>query len=352
MERRRILHDARIMWLAVVLGGLPSLPTIALADESGVSFWLPGLLSSFAAAPRGPGWTLTESEYYDSARSGGGLALAKEVQVGHFTTTLKTDINGSLIARENVALLIPSYTFEQSVLGGQASVQMLTIVGKVQSTVQGNIAGSLGPLGFSQSGSRTDSAVLTSDLFPAFNLRWNAGLNNFMTYIATDVPLGYDASSLANLSIGHYAIDGGGAYTYLDSQAGNEFSAIAGVTYNFVNPYTDYRNGVDFHFDWGASHFLTKQLLVGAVGYVYHQLTGDSGSGDQVGSFMSRVVGVGPQIGYFFPLGGYQGYLNLKGYGEFDAHDRASGYNAWLTLTISSPAPTPVSSASPRTTRW
>jgi Putative MetA-pathway of phenol degradation len=102
-------------------------------------------------------------------------------------------------------------------------------------------------------------------------------LNNFMTYIATDVPLGYDASSLANLSIGHYAIDGGGAYTYLDSQAGNEFSAIAGVTYNFVNPYTDYRNGVDFHFDWGASHFLTKQLLVGAVGYVYHQLTGDSG---------------------------------------------------------------------------
>ena len=26
-----------------------------------------------------------------------------------------------------------------------------------------------------------------------------------------------------------------------------------------------------------------------------------------------------------------QGYVNLKGYGEFDAHERASGWNALLT---------------------
>jgi hypothetical protein len=50
-------------------------------------------------------------------------------------------------------------------------------------------------------------------------------------------------------------------------------------------------------------------------------------------------VGVGPQVGYIFPLGAYQGYLNLKGYGEFDALNRPYGYNAWLTLSISPPAP-------------
>jgi hypothetical protein len=98
------------------------------------------------------------------------------------------------------------------------------------------------------------------------------------------------------------------------------------------------------------SQFLSKQWMVGLVGYVYNQLTGDSGSGDHVGPFESRVVGVGPQIGYIFPFGNYQGYLNLKGYGEFDAHDRPHGYNAWLTLSISPPAPTPPSSARPRTT--
>jgi hypothetical protein len=140
----------------------------------------------------------------------------------------------------------------------------------------------------------------------------------------------------------------GSANPYFNPETGHEFSAVAGLTDNFINPYTNYQNGVDFHLDWGASQFLTKQFLVGAVGYVYNQLTGDSGSGDQVGAFKSRVVGVGPQVGYIFPLGDYQGYVNLKGYGEFDAHDRPSGYNAWLTLSISPPAPTPPASASPR----
>jgi hypothetical protein len=90
--------------------------------------------------------------------------------------------------------------------------------------------------------------------------------------------------------------------------------------------------------------------MIGAVGYVYNQLTGDSGSGDHVGPFLSRVVGVGPQIGYLFPLGDYQGYLNLKGYGEFDGHDRLTGYNAWLTFSFSPAGPAPPPSASPRMT--
>ena len=34
-----------------------------------------------------------------------------------------------------------------------------------------------------------------------------------------------------------------------------------------------------------------------------------------------------------------QGYVNLKGYGEFDAHDRASGWNGWLTFSTSPMAP-------------
>ena len=39
---------------------------------------------------------------------------------------------------------------------------------------------------------------------------------------------------------------------------------------------------------------LTKQLQIGVVGYVYDELGCDSGSGDRVGCFQSRVVGVGP----------------------------------------------------------
>jgi hypothetical protein len=144
---------------------------------------------------------------------------------------------------------------------------------------------------------------------------------------------------LANLSIGHWASDSGVGYTYFDPKTGWEFSAVLGITYNWENPTLDYQNGIDMHVDWGMSKFLTKQWQVGVVGYAYQQITGDSGAGATLGDFESRVFGVGPQVGYIFPLGSqHQGYLNLKGYWEFAAENRAEGWNTWLTFSIS-PAP-------------
>ena len=70
------------------------------------------------------------------------------------------------------------------------------------------------------------------------------------------------------------------------------------------------------HFDWGASRFFTKQLQLGAVGYAYEQLTCDSGAGDRVGCFESRVISLGAQVGYIIPMGKLQGYVNVKAYKE------------------------------------
>jgi hypothetical protein len=140
--------------------------------------------------------------------------------------------------------------------------------------------------------------------------------------------------------------DGGAGYTYFNPQTGHELSVVSGLTYNFKNPDTDYRNGVNWHLDWGASQFLSKQLHVGAVGYFYNQLTADSGSLAILGPVKSRVIGVGPQVGYLFPVGNMQGYLNLKGYYEFDAQERPSGWNTWLTFSVS-----PAAQAPPAATR-
>jgi hypothetical protein len=49
---------------------------------------------------------------------------------------------------------------------------------------------------------------------------------------------------------------------------------------------------------------------------------------------------MGPQFGYIFPVGDMQGYLNIKAYGEFDAANRPSGWNTWLTFAISPTAAT------------
>ena len=84
---------------------------------------------------------------------------------------------------------------------------------------------------------------------------------------------------------------------------------------------------------------MTAQWQIGLVGYVYKQITPDGGSGDRVGAFESRVIGMGPQIGYAFPVGDLQANLNLKGYREFDAAHRTDGWNVWLTFAISRAAP-------------
>jgi hypothetical protein len=141
------------------------------------------------------------------------------------------------------------------------------------------LTGALGPIGFTVSGGASDTTTGFGDLVPMAQLHWNAGVHNLLTYAAVDAPIGsYEACRLANLGIGHSAIDGGFGYTYFDPKTVNEFSAVLGFTYNFENRHTDYQNGVDMHLDWAASKFLTKQWQVGVAGYVYQQLTGDSGS--------------------------------------------------------------------------
>jgi hypothetical protein len=125
----------------------------------------------------------------------------------------------------------------------------------------------------------------------------------------------------------------------LNPATGTEFSGVGGFTYNFKNPDTQYQSGIDFHFDWGVSQFLSKQVFFGFVGYAYQQLTDDFGQPAVLGGFRSRVLGVGPQIGYIFPIGSNQAFLGLKGYGEFDAANRPSGWNTWLTFSISEAVP-------------
>jgi len=101
-----------------------------------------------------------------------------------------------------------------------------------------------------------------------------------------------------------------------------------------MNTSTNYQSGVDSHLDWDVSQFLSQNWQVGVVGYVYYQLTGDSGSGDHVGSFLSRVAAVGPEVGYAFSAGGLQWYANLRGYSEFWAENRLQGYAIFATLSI------------------
>jgi hypothetical protein len=321
-----------------------STATSSLADEGGVSFWVPGFFGSLAAAPLVPGFSFGNVLYYSQVSAGGDVAFAKQVPLCNINVNFNGNLNANVHGRaEPLYLALPGYTFATPVLGGQFNISAAFAYGRIESTVDATIAGNLGlgGPGFTIGRSLTETSSGFGDILPMASLRWNFGVHNFMTYLTGNLTTGvYHSQSIANVGIGHNAIDAGGGYTYFDDKAGHEFSATLGFTYNFENTHTNYKNGVDMHLDWGASQFLTKQWQVGLVGYWYQQLSCDSGSGDRVGCFESRVVGIGPQIGYIFPISKeWQGYINLKGYGEFAAQNRPDGWNAWLTIAISPAAP-------------
>jgi hypothetical protein len=299
----------------------------ASADENGVSFWLPGIYGTLAAVPTPAGFSFTTFNYYDT------VSTQRTIDLGGGERVL-TGVN----ADANLQYVFPSYAFNTPL--GSLSVGMFAFAG---SNTTSAYEAFVGPVGPSLTAGRSATLFFYGDLAPVVTLKWGyPGPNYFMTYISGDIPVGsYEAGRLNVFGIGHGAIDGGVGYSYFDGS--NGFSAVAGLTYNFINSSTQYQNGIDSHLDLSAVHFLVPGVVfAGAVGYAYDQLTADSGSGATLASTKSRVLGVGPQVGFVFPIGGMTGFLTFKGYAEFDAENRASGYNLWTTLSLAPTAPTAV----------
>ena len=228
----------------------------AVADEGGVSIWLPGIYGSLAAVPGQPGWSFSTFNDYVSVSAGKGVDFV-----------LGRGFRRASPPMSDFQYLYPSYVFATPVFGGQASLSWAPWLAPTQRpplellpVLAADPCLEAEPIRYS--GSATS--------FPPATLRWNQGVNNFMIYGTGDIPVGnYNSDRLANLAVGHGAIDAGGGYTYFDPQTGHEFSAVIGATYNFINPTTQYQNGLDAHLDWGASQFLSASLQVGAVGYIY-----------------------------------------------------------------------------------
>jgi hypothetical protein len=316
------------------------LPQPSFADQGGISFWLPGTFGSLAAVPGQPGWSVGVLYLHASISAGGDVAASRAIRFGNTTTNLTVNLNAEIKGRADLVAVAPAYTFETPVLGGQFTMGMFAVGGRSQANIDATITGALGPLGFATARSVGDSLTAFGDLFLQPTLRWNNGVHNYMVYGMINLPIGsYDATRLVSLGLGHWGIDGGVGYTYFNPHTGNELSVVTGLTYNFINPDLNYKNGIDWHIDWAASKFVSKQVHIGLVGYAYQQITGDSGLGATLGDFKSRVLGIGPQIGYLFPAGHMQGYVNVKGYWEFGAEHRPEGWNAWVTLAFSPPAP-------------
>jgi hypothetical protein len=205
---------------------------VAVADEAGVSVWLPGTFGSLAAVPVLPGFQWSTTYYHAAATSQSRTEFEEGGRI----------VRG-LSPKPNLIQLSPSYAFETPVLGAQLGLAVTTVPAFVSNSVTSTLAG---PRGRTLSGKDSQSVQGFGDLYPRASLKWNEDVNNFMIYGTGDIPVGlYSKDNIANIGTGHGAIDSGGGYTYLHRQSGNEFSAVVGLTYNFINPTTHYQSGVD-----------------------------------------------------------------------------------------------------------
>jgi len=291
--------------------------TEAHADEGGVSFWLPGQYASFAAMPPEPGFSMPLVTYYYSGDAPGDQLIEKG-----------RELRFGVDARYLGQFIIPTYSPDTDIWGGRAAFSLATIVAK--SDVSADVA--LGPI----STDLSDDLTGFGDLYPTAQLFWNNGVNNWMAYVTGAIPVGsYDPDRLANIGIGHAAIDVGGAYTYFNPDTGWEASATLGLTYNFENSDTDYTNGEAVHLDWAVSKFVSEKWQIGAVGFAYKQISDDEGALEILDGFRSETYGIGPQIAYSGEIGGRPVYASLRAYNEFEVENRTEGVAAFLTVSLS-----------------
>ena len=246
-RRHKVSHQAAAFALLGMIGARLLASQRAVADESGVSFWLPGNYGSLAAVPLPPGWSLSTTNYYTSVSA----AKSVDFQIGG-------GVVAGLNAHVDLEYSTVAYAFPTPVLGGEAVLSMSSIVANANTFGFRNLDGTGRRNDFGQPravGHRIwrplsrRAATLEpgrEQLYDLFDRRYSGR------------PL--QLQNLANIGIGHGVIDGGGGYTYFNPQTGHELSAVIGVTYNFMNPSTNYQNGIDGHLDWAASQFLSPNF--------------------------------------------------------------------------------------------
>ncbi len=298
--------------------------------------------------PGTPGWQISAEFYYAGTKDSGAAAEEREIRTESGSQVVSANVSRNLNSFLQTMTITPAYAFATPVFGAQLVVEVAALVGQNGVGLMETLVTQGGPNPLTLQENKYNAVTSFGDLAPQISLLWASGVDNFIFYATGNIPVGYyNPESTANIGTGHGAIDAGGGYTYYNQKTGLEFSFVTGVTYNLIDPLTNYTNGVDWHLDWGASWSPSPSAYVGVAGYAYNQFTPDIGSPPQLGPIRSRVVGVGPQFGFNVPVGSaMQADVSLRGYGEFAAQDRPAGWNAWLTIVLS-PADKPAAPVTP-----
>lgn len=314
----------------------------AQAVEGGSGVYALGLTGPQAGIMPDPGTYVGYNLYYYKGDATANVSLSGKVPIPGTGFELPAQLNGSVEAEaESFAhILTMTHVFKKELMGAKLGLSVWVPYVDTDLTLTGNGVLSLtrplgGTLDIPISGSTEQSENGVGDTTFIGMMGWHRGSMHYMAMLNVYVPTGeYDKNQAVNVGRNHWAIDPMLGVTYLNEKIGLELSAAAGITFNLENSDTDYKSGEEFHLDLAVIQHLSDKFHLGLVGYVYNQLSGDSGSG-AADDFKGRVYAWGPVIGATIPL--WQKHnLFLKGryYNEFDALNRLEGEVYLFTATV------------------
>ena len=226
---------------------------------------------------------------------GGAVAASREVQIGRFSPTINVSLNLALSGQADLQFIAPTYTFAEPVLGGQLSATMAGVWGRNSASIAGTLTG---PLGNTFQGSLQDALVSYGDLYPTLKLKWNQGATtSWCTAPATfPVKTRYDPSRLRQYRHRSRRHQLRRRLYVPEPNDRHRIFRRRRLHVQFQESRYAISKRYRFSFDRGVSHFMSKQVFVGFVGYAYQQVTNDFGQPAVLGGFRSRVLGIGPRL--------------------------------------------------------
>jgi hypothetical protein len=315
--------------IASITGAL-ALATISSAEEGGSGHYLPGTMASFIDAFPGKPDSLAVLNYFTFY--GASAGASRSLPLGGFLTA-------GVDANVYADTLVGFYQTPWQVLGGGYAVGLavpyvwMEIEGQAQRIGPGGVPGAVVAV------RDTANGIGDITVFP-FMLGWtNVPDLKYDLRLGIYAPSGgYKVGQLANVGKNYWTFEPGVMASWLSSKIGTEVSLYTALDFNTRNDDTDYQTGTQFHLDGTiAQHlpFAGGFIGIGANGFFYQQISGDSGSGARLGDFEGRTTGVGSVLSYARKIGGKADLVaEVKWLPEIETKNRLHGDYIWFKVAL------------------
>lgn len=299
-----------------------SIPTQLSATEGGASLYIPGLHGPGAGILPPPGFYF-ENDFYSYS---GRLSARTQTQFGGA-------VLGNVKVEARANFMTPTWVTPLQVFGGNLAFAVTIPFGTPRISAGAVIAAPR--LGRAFGASVRDATFNLGDPVVSSLVGWHAGNFHWQVGGSLSIPAGaYQDGELSNMAFNRWIGDIFAAGTWLDPKIGLDISASVGFEINGKNKDTDYRSGNAFHADLAITQYLSKEFSVGLIASHYQQVSGDGGSGANLGPYKGRVTALGGSVGYNFNVAGTPVAARLKVLREVSVENRPQGTIALISVAF------------------